>query len=42
LPGLRFGLAARGSTVREMDKSQRDAYYRWGPIVKQIGFTAES
>ncbi len=37
-----FGLAARGSTVREMDKSQRDAYYRWGPIVKQIGFTAES
>ncbi|MFM2274274.1 MAG: hypothetical protein RL211_146 [Pseudomonadota bacterium] len=37
-----FGLTARGSTVREMDKSQRDAYYRWGPIVKQIGFTAES
>ena len=37
-----FGLAARGSTVREMDKSQRDAYYRWGPIVKHIGFTAES
>jgi tripartite-type tricarboxylate transporter receptor subunit TctC len=37
-----FGLAARGSTVREMDKSQRDAFYRWGPIVKQIGFTAES
>ena len=37
-----FGLTARGSTVREMDKSQRDAFYRWGPIVKQIGFTAES
>lgn len=27
-----FGLMARGSTVREMDKSQRDAFYRWGPL----------
>ena len=37
-----FGLVAKGSTVREMDKSQRDAYYRWGPLIKQIGFTDES
>jgi len=37
-----FGLMARGSTVREMDKSQRDAFYRWGPLVKQIGFSDES
>ena len=37
-----FGLIAKGSTVREMDKSQRDAYYRWGPLIKQIGFSDES
>ena len=37
-----FGLMARGSSVREMDKSQRDAYFRWGPLVKQIGFSDES
>jgi tripartite-type tricarboxylate transporter receptor subunit TctC len=37
-----FGLVARGSTVREMDKSQRDAYYRWEPLVKAIGFTGQS
>ncbi len=37
-----FGLMARGSTVREMDKSQRDAFYRWGPLAKQIGFSDES
>ncbi len=37
-----FGLIARGSTVREMDKSQRDAFFRWGPLVKQIGFSDES
>lgn len=34
-----FGLVAAGSTPREMDKSQRDAYFRWEPLVKQIGFT---
>lgn len=39
---LSFGLIARGSSVREMDKSQRDAFFRWGPIVKQIGFSADS
>lgn len=37
-----FGLVAAGSTVREMDKSQRDAYFRWGPLVKHIGFTGMS
>ena len=37
-----FGLIGRGSTPREMDKSQRDAYFRWGPLVKQIGFSDES
>ncbi len=37
-----FGLVARGSTVREMDKSQRDAFFRWGPLVKHIGFSDES
>jgi tripartite-type tricarboxylate transporter receptor subunit TctC len=37
-----FGLVAQGSSVREMDKSQRDAYFRWGPLVKHIGFTGQS
>ncbi len=37
-----FGLVAAGSSVRDMDKSQRDAYYRWGPLVKHIGFTGMS
>lgn len=37
-----FGLVAQGSSVREMDKSQRDAYFRWGPLVKSIGFTGQS
>lgn len=37
-----FGLEARGSSVREMDKSQRDAYFRWEPLVKAIGFTGQS
>ena len=37
-----MGLVARGSTPAEMDKSQRDEFTRWGPIVKKIGFTAES
>ncbi|HSH91237.1 MAG TPA: Bug family tripartite tricarboxylate transporter substrate binding protein [Ramlibacter sp.] len=37
-----FGLVAQGSTPAEMDKSQKDEYNRWGPLVKRIGFTAES
>ena len=37
-----MGLVARGSTPAEMEKSQRDEHTRWGPLVKKIGFTAES
>ena len=37
-----MGLVARGSTPAEMDKSQRDEHTRWGPLVKKIGFTADS
>jgi tripartite-type tricarboxylate transporter receptor subunit TctC len=37
-----MGLVARGSTPAEMDKSQKDELTRWGPLVKKIGFTAES
>jgi tripartite-type tricarboxylate transporter receptor subunit TctC len=35
-------LVPQGSTPAEMDRSQRDEFKRWGPIVKKIGFTAES
>jgi tripartite-type tricarboxylate transporter receptor subunit TctC len=37
-----MGLVAQGSTAAEMDKSQREEHTRWGPLVKKIGFTAES
>lgn len=37
-----MGLVAQGSTPQEMEKSQRDEMNRWGPLVKKIGFTAES
>ena len=37
-----MGLVAQGSTAAEMDKSQRDENVRWGPLVKKIGFTADS
>lgn len=37
-----IGLIAKGSTPEEMDRSQRAEFERWGPIVKKIGFTAES
>ena len=37
-----MGLVAQGSTPAEMEKSQRDEFTRWGPLVKRIGFTAES
>lgn len=36
------GLIARGSTANEMAKSQQAEFERWGPLVKRIGFTAES
>jgi tripartite-type tricarboxylate transporter receptor subunit TctC len=37
-----MGLVAQGSTPAEMDRSQKDEFTRWGPLVKRIGFTAES
>ena len=36
------GLVARGSTPQEMAQSQRREFERWGPLVKKVGFTAES
>jgi tripartite-type tricarboxylate transporter receptor subunit TctC len=36
------GLIAQGSTAEAMGKSWRDENERWGPLVKRIGFTAES
>ena len=36
------GLIARGSTIEEMAASQKTESDRWGPLVKKIGFTAES
>lgn len=36
------GLIARGSTPEAMAASQKAEFERWGPIVKKIGFTAES
>ena len=36
------GLVARGSTPEELAQSLREQYDRWGPLVKRIGFTADS
>ncbi len=36
------GLVAQGSTQDEMARSQRAELERWGPLVKRIGFTADS
>jgi tripartite-type tricarboxylate transporter receptor subunit TctC len=36
------GLLAQGSTADEMARSQRAEFERWGPLVKKIGFTADS
>ncbi len=36
------GLQAFGSTPEEMARSQRAEFERWGPLVKRIGFTADS
>ena len=36
------GLIAMSSTPEAMAKSQREELDRWGPLVKRIGFTAES
>jgi tripartite-type tricarboxylate transporter receptor subunit TctC len=36
------GLIAQGSIVEEMARSQSAELERWGPLVKKVGFTAES
>ncbi len=36
------GLIAQGSTAAELAASQKQQYERWGPLIKRIGFTAES
>ena len=36
------GLTPVGSTPDEMARSQRAEFERWGPLIKRIGFTAES
>lgn len=36
------GLIPQGSTPAEMAASQKAEYDRWGPLIKKIGFTAES
>lgn len=36
------GLIPRGSTMEEMAKSQEAESKHWGPLIKKIGFTAES
>jgi tripartite-type tricarboxylate transporter receptor subunit TctC len=36
------GLIAQGSTAADMAASQKAEFDRWGPLVKKIGFTAES
>ena len=37
-----MGLEATSSTPEELAKLLKDSYDRWGPIVKKIGFTADS
>lgn len=36
------GLIARGSTAEELGRSQKEQYDKWGPLIKKVGFTAES
>lgn len=36
------GLIPYGGTPEEMARSQRVEFERWGPLIKKIGFTAES
>ncbi|MEN2388741.1 twin-arginine translocation pathway signal protein, partial [Comamonas sp. A7-5] len=36
------GLIATSSTPEEMARSQQAEFERWGPLVKQIGFTGDS
>ena len=36
------GLLAQGSTAADLARSQRAEFERWGPLVRRVGFTAES
>ncbi|MCX2863363.1 Bug family tripartite tricarboxylate transporter substrate binding protein [Paucibacter sp. PLA-PC-4] len=36
------GLLVQGSTPEQMTRSQREEFERWGPLIKRIGFTADS
>ncbi len=36
------GLVAQGSSAEEMARSQKAEFERWGPLVKQTGFTGDS
>jgi tripartite-type tricarboxylate transporter receptor subunit TctC len=36
------GLLAQGSTATDLARSQRAEFQRWGPLVRRIGFTADS
>lgn len=37
-----MGLEAKSSTQHELTEIVRESYEFWGPIVKKIGFTADS
>ena len=37
-----MGLEAKSSTPQELATLLKQSYDRWGPIVKKIGFTADS
>jgi tripartite-type tricarboxylate transporter receptor subunit TctC len=37
-----MGLEATSSTPQELTRLLKESYDRWGPIVKKIGFTADS
>lgn len=36
------GLIAQGSTPAELGQSLNEQYKKWGPLIKKVGFTAES
>ena len=37
-----MGLEVKSSTPQELGALLKESYDRWGPIVKKIGFTADS
>jgi tripartite-type tricarboxylate transporter receptor subunit TctC len=37
-----MGLEAKSSTPQELATLLKESYDRWGPIVKKIGFSADS